>query len=297
MPPYPPVPINNGINFTKIYHHDTYPFIDPATQSDQTGHYVLITGGSKGVGLATAISFAQAGAAGIAITGRSDLADAESKIMSAAKKAGKRAPQLLKLLMDVLDIKSVNNAAKEVEKSFPKLDILINNAGYLSSFELILESNPDEYWRNYEVNIRGVYWVTKAVLPFMLKGGEMTIVNVSSAGAHGIRHGGSGYQTTKFALLRFTEYLMVEYGEQGLLAYAVHPCGHITALGSGMPKDMHHILSDTLEIASDTMCFLTQTRREWLAGRYIACNWDMPELLSREKEIVDGDKLKMRMTF
>jgi NAD(P)-dependent dehydrogenase (short-subunit alcohol dehydrogenase family) len=182
---------------------------------------------------------AQAGAAGIAITGRSDLEDAESQIIAAAKKAGKKAPQLLKLQMDVLEMESVNTAAKEVEKSFPKLDILINNAGYLSAFDPILESNPDDYWRNYEVNIRGVYWVTKANLPFMLKGGEMTIVNVSSAGAHGIRAGGSGYQTTKFALLRFTEYLMAEYGEQGLLAYAVHPCGAVTALGSAMPKDLH----------------------------------------------------------
>jgi NAD(P)-dependent dehydrogenase (short-subunit alcohol dehydrogenase family) len=200
---------------------------------------VLITGGSKGVGLATAISFAQAGAVGIAITGRSDLADAESKILAAAEKAGKKAPQLLKLQMDVMDIESVNAAAKEVEKSFPELDILINNAGYLSPFDTILESDPDDYWRNYEVNIRGVYWVTKAILPFMLKGGEKTIVNVSSVGAHGIRHGGSGYQTTKFALLRFTEYLMVEYGEQDLLAYAAHPCGHATALGSVMPEELH----------------------------------------------------------
>jgi NAD(P)-dependent dehydrogenase (short-subunit alcohol dehydrogenase family) len=142
--------------------------------------------------------------------------------------------------MDVLDMESVNNAAKEVEKSFPKLDILINNAGYLSSFKPILESDPHEFWLNYEVNLRGVYWVTKAILPFMLKEGEKTIVNVASAGAHGLLPGGSGYQTTKFALLRFTEFLMVDYGDQGILAYAVHPCGHATALGSGMPKQFQH---------------------------------------------------------
>jgi hypothetical protein len=45
------------------------------------------------------------------------------------------------------------------------------------------------------------------------------------------------------------------------------------------------------------MCFLTQKRREWLAGRYISCTWDMPEFLSKEKEIVDEDKLRMRMKF
>lgn len=48
-------------------------------------------------------------------------------------------------------------------------------------------------------------------------------------------------------------------------------------------------------MASDTLVFLTQEKRDWLAGRYVSCGWDMPELLSREKEIVEGDKLKMRM--
>ena len=45
------------------------------------------------------------------------------------------------------------------------------------------------------------------------------------------------------------------------------------------------------------MSFLTSTRRDWLAGRYISVNWDIPEFFSKEDEIVKGDKLKMRMTF
>ena len=57
------------------------------------------------------------------------------------------------------------------------------------------------------------------------------------------------------------------------------------------------VFTDTLEIAADTMCFLTAEKRDWLAGRYVSCPWDMPEFLSMEKEIVEGDKLKMRMTW
>lgn len=57
------------------------------------------------------------------------------------------------------------------------------------------------------------------------------------------------------------------------------------------------VLQDKVEIASDTIVFLTQEKREWLAGRYISCKWDMPEFISKEKEIVEGDKLKMRMVF
>lgn len=93
---------------------------------------------------------------------------------------------------------------------------------------------------NYEINLKGVYLPTKAFLPLMLKGGEKTIVNVSSAGAHLLTPGGSGYQTTKFALLRFTEYIMVEYGERGMLAYCVHPGEIMTHLASKIPKEKHH---------------------------------------------------------
>lgn len=228
-----------GFEFTKKRHTDTYDFINPATKSDHTDRYVFVTGASKGVGRSTAIAYAQAGAAGIAIGARSDFTSVEKEIYAAAEKAGKKAPKVLKLKLNVLDYESVQNAAKEIETSFGRLDILINNAGYLSPFEKIMDSDPGEYWMNYEVNVRGVYWITKCCLPLMLKGGEKTIVNISSIGAHGLREGGSGYQTTKMAVLRFTEYLMVEYGEQGLLTFAVHPTSSKTALAANMPASTH----------------------------------------------------------
>ena len=51
---------------------------------------------------------------------------------------------------------------------------------------------------------------------------------------------------------------------------------------------------DNLELVSNTMVSLTQEERDWLAGRYISCTWDMPGFVSREKEIVEGGKLKTR---
>lgn len=50
-------------------------------------------------------------------------------------------------------------------------------------------------------------------------------------------------------------------------------------------------------MGADSICYLTRERRPWLAGRYISCNWDFPELFSREKEIVDGDKLKVKLVI
>ena len=191
------------------------------------------------MGRATALSFAKAGAAGIAIGARSDFGTLENDILSAAKSAGKTPPKVLKLQLDVMSYESVEAAAEKTAKEFGKLDILINNAGYLSSFEPLAESDPGEWWKNYEINLRGVYWISKAFLPLMLKGGEKTIVNVSSLGAHMIVEGASGYQGSKFALLRFTEFLMTDHGKDGLLAYAVHPCGAATELGLGLPESYH----------------------------------------------------------
>lgn len=127
--------------------------------------------------------------------------------------------------------------------------MLINNAGYLETFTPVADSDIDEYWKTWEVNYRGVYWVTKAFLPLLLspnfknarkEDGLKTIVNLSSAGAHLTRFGASAYQTTKFALLRFTEFLAAEYGGEGLLPFAVHPGGVMTELSSNMPKYTHH---------------------------------------------------------
>jgi len=175
------------------------------------------------------------------IGARSDLTSVEEDVLAAAKSAGKPAPKVLKLKLDVMDYESVKNAALETEKVFGKLDILINNAGFLSSFDKrIADTDPVEWWMNYEVNIRGVYYITKAFLPLLLKGGEKTIVNLGSVGGLSIRSGGSGYQGTKFALTRFTEHLMLECGEEDILAYVVHPGGVPTELANNMGATMAH---------------------------------------------------------
>ena len=55
------------------------------------------------------------------------------------------------------------------------------------------------------------------------------------------------------------------------------------------------VLQDTVELGADTMVFLTQEKRDWLAGRYVSVAWDMPEFLAKKDEIIKGDKLKVRL--
>ncbi|KAI9843946.1 MAG: hypothetical protein M1837_005987 [Sclerophora amabilis] len=286
-----------GSNFTSIIRHDTYPEIHASTESNLPGKYVFISGASKGIGKALAISYAKAGASGIAIAARSNLSEVEQSIHRAATDASKSAPRVLNLSLDVTDRASIEDAARATGENFGHLDILINNAGYLETFQPIADSDPDDWWRSWDINVRGPYLMTRAFLPLMLKGGDKQILNLSSVGAHSFMQGASGYQTAKFAILKFTELTNAEYGEQGILAYAIHPGGVATELAKQMPEDLHGLLTDTPELAADAMVFLTQQRRTWLAGRYISVTWDLPELISREKEIVEADKLKMRMVL
>jgi NAD(P)-dependent dehydrogenase (short-subunit alcohol dehydrogenase family) len=191
------------------------------------------------VGRATAISFARAGAEGIVISARSDLSSLEIELQTAATAAGRKPPKVLSVKLDLLSHQSVKDAVEQVQETFGRLDILVNNAGYLATSQEIGDSDLDDWWQTFEVNIRGVYLMTRAFLPMMLKSGLKTIVNVASTGANSLRPGASGYQTSKFALLRFTEFVMTEYADRGILAYCVHPGAVNTELAKKLPEYLH----------------------------------------------------------
>ena len=191
------------------------------------------------MGRATAISFAKAGASRIAVAARSDFGTLEQEIHAAAKAAGKESPQVLEVKLDVQSLASVDAAAEQVEKVFGKLDVLVNNAGYLENFTPLLGSDPAEWWRTWEVNVRGVYYATRVFLPLLLKGTGKTIINLSSIGGLDMFAGGSSYETTKLAVMRLTEFTCTEYASQGVVAYAVHPGAIMTELASNMPKETH----------------------------------------------------------
>ncbi|KAF1355353.1 short chain dehydrogenase reductase [Delphinella strobiligena] len=289
-------PPSSGFTFTKTIHNDTYDYISP-THTNLTNKSVFITGASKGIGRETALSYAKSGTPKIALGARSSLASLSSDLVSAAKAAGHPAPQVLTLEVDVTSTSSVSAAAEKVASDFGGLDILINNAGYLEPFVNIADSDPEEWSRVWDVNVKGVYNSTRAFLPLLLStsGGLKTILNVSSIGAHLVVPGASGYQTTKLALLRFSEFVMAEYGERGILALNIHPGGVVTELASGMPEAMHGVLIDQPRLAADTVVWLTGERREWLAARYVSCTWDMAELAEKRGEIEKKDLLKVRM--
>lgn len=141
---------SSGRDFVPTIRSDTYPAIDPS-KSSLEGQHVLITGASKGIGRAAATAYAKAGAAGIILGARSNLAEVEKEVQKAAADAGKKAPKILTLHLDVQSRQSVEEAAKETEKSLGNIDVLVNNAGYLEKFTPIADSDPDGWWKTWEV--------------------------------------------------------------------------------------------------------------------------------------------------
>jgi NAD(P)-dependent dehydrogenase (short-subunit alcohol dehydrogenase family) len=280
--------------FTKTMHHDTYPAISPS-QFNLTGRTVLITGASRGIGLAMAVSFTKAGVSGLCISARGDLSGTEAAIIAAAKGAKLPVPEILAISLDVADQKSVEQAAATFSKTFPDgLDILINNAGYLEPVCKIGDSDPVAWWQTFEANVKGTYLVTHSFLPHLLKksGGQKSIVNLSSIGAHLVIPGMSSYNTTKLAVCRFTEYFQAEYADQGIIATSYHPGGVSTELSRSLPGEMHALFMDTAELSGDGVVWITAERREWLGGRYVDCNWDVLELESRKGDILEKELLK-----
>lgn len=282
---------------TARIHNDTYPEIDPHSLN-LSGKAVFITGGSRGLGRSMVLSFAKAGVSKIAVGSRSGLEGLEKDIKDSCAKP----PELLPIKLDVTDESSVAAAAAAVEDRFGKLDVLVNNAGILGEYGLIADSDPKVWCQVLDVNLQGPYLVTRALLPLLLKSEaeQKCIVNVCSVGAHLTNPRLSAYQVAKNALLKFTTLTNVEYAPQGVIAFAIHPGNVPTDIMGGpeaIPPHHKHVFVETPELSGDSVVFLVSRKREWLGGRYINCTWDLPELMSKEADIVRGDKLKTKFDF
>jgi NAD(P)-dependent dehydrogenase (short-subunit alcohol dehydrogenase family) len=124
-----------------------------------------------------------------------------------------------------------------------------------------------------------------------------TMINVSSSGALSVRKGDASYRTSKLAVLRWTEALNEEHGDEGLVAFCVNPGAIKTQMTVNEPEELRNNLPHKPEIACDTIAWLAGERRDWLGIRYVSCPWDTQDLIARKDEIIEGDKLKLRMTF
>jgi NAD(P)-dependent dehydrogenase (short-subunit alcohol dehydrogenase family) len=175
----------------------------------------LITGGSRGIGLAMARAFVGAGYT-VIITGRDD-----GRLKQAAAELRESGGSVEGLNCQVSDPASVNKLFEKIRGRHPVIDVLVNNAG--AAHELLtVEKLPFEIWKQViDTNLTGTFLVTQAALPLMKAGS--TIVNNLSVAALQPFAGMSAYNASKFGALGFTKALREELRKQGIRVLALIP--------------------------------------------------------------------------
>lgn len=183
----------------------------------------LITGAGKGIGRAVAQALANEGVhIGLVARTEKDLQAVAAEVTALGVKAAMA-------VADVSDIDSVNAAVVKIRQELGAIDILINNAG-TAAFGKFLELTPEQWENQVKVNLFGVYYVTRAVLPEMIERQTGDIVNVSStAGLKGAPVT-SAYSASKFGLMGLTDSLMQEVRKHNIRVTALTPSTVVTDL-------------------------------------------------------------------
>jgi NAD(P)-dependent dehydrogenase (short-subunit alcohol dehydrogenase family) len=221
-------------------HNDIYPFIDASKNENlnQSGKVVLITGAGRGIGRAIALQYAHAQVASIILCARtsSELDEVESAI-----KEINNSVKITKVTLDVTSESAVKACADAVKENEGRLDVLINNAGASEPWVPLAESELSNWWNTFEVNLKGPYLLLRAFLPLLVETAKanksvVDVVNMSSIGAQTILHSASGYNISKHALCRLTEFVNLEYGAEGVNVISMHPGGVLTKLAEDIPQ-------------------------------------------------------------
>ncbi len=184
----------------------------------------LVTGGSRGIGKAVAAAYAREGAE-VVVTAR-DLGSLEA----AAKEIRNSGGRVVALQADVADRHQVKDLAKEINRRFGRLHVLLNNASLLGPRVPILEYPEEEWEAVMAVNLNGPFFVIKACLPLMTAGGEGSIINVSSGVGRIGKPRWGAYAASKFGLEGLTQILAAELQPFHIRVNAVNPGGTRTTM-------------------------------------------------------------------
>jgi NAD(P)-dependent dehydrogenase (short-subunit alcohol dehydrogenase family) len=252
----------------------------------------IVTGAGRGLGRAIARALAQAGAA-VGVAARSEAQAAET--VGAIGQAGGVA---LAVIADVSDAASVERAARQVEGALGPVDLLVNNAAIMGPLGPMWDAGADDWWRSFEVNLRGPYLCSRALLPGMIARHRGRIINLAtSAATVAVAHMGA-YVVAKTALIRFTENLAAELLSSGVSVFAIDPGTVRTAMSQHLLESeagkkwlpWFRKLFDKgrdvpAEKAAQLVVQLASGRADALSGRFLGVADDLAKLLEQLEEV------------
>ena len=181
-----------------------------------SGKVALITGAGRGIGRATAVAFAQEGIH-VGLVGRT-----LENLQQVAEELKRYDVKVAIAAANVADLDSITAAVESIRGELGAIDILVNNAG-ISKFGNFMDLTPEEWTNIIDVNVKGVYYTTRAVLPGMIERNTGDIINISSTAGQKGAPITSAYSASKAAVIGLSESLMLEVRKKNIRVTTLTP--------------------------------------------------------------------------
>ena len=237
------------------------------------GKVVVVTGGTRGIGFATVRKFLQNKAKVILFGSRLEtVEEAMNKL-----RAENASYEVMGLYPDISDLKAVEEAMKKVVEEYGRIDVLINNAG-ISARESIYDYTEENFDKIIDLNIKGVFNCSRAVVSYMKEQGGGVILNTSSMVSIYGQAAGCGYPTSKFAVNGMTKSLARELGKDHIRVNAVAPGVIHTEMVDVLPKEVIQPIIDNIPIGrmgepediANAFAFLASDEASFITGAILS---------------------------
>lgn len=257
-----------------------------------SGRVAVVTGGSRGIGREVARALAMAGAE-VAVTARDETKLAET--VSIVRDAGGSCSAFV---MDVANYDSVTAGMSAIRKAYGTIDVLVNNAGIGAGGFPPWEMDVDDWWHVQEVNVKGVYMCSQAVLPAMAEQGSGCVINMGSLVGTRPNPNASPYAVSKAALMRLTDSFAEAAKEYGVSIFVVSP-GLVRTDMTSIPQfaDVPDDQWTPVELVGVLCVKLASGIADKLSGCFIHAADDLDDLLARADDIIEDKSRFLGMKF
>lgn len=242
----------------------------------------IVTGGARGIGKAIAILFAKEGAKVVII------ARTATEINNTVSEIRQNGGEVIGIVGDVSKWEDIENLVSNTISNFGTIDILVNNAGVLKPIGPFIDTNIEEWVRNFQINFLGTVLCCKAILPVMIEKKHGKIINLSGGGSTSPRVNFTAYGVAKTAIVRFTETLAEELKNFNIQINAIAPGAVNTkmlteVLETGEAAGKKELEDAKIqaekggispELTAELALFLASDKSNNLTGRLISAVWD-----------------------
>ncbi|HEY8549753.1 MAG TPA: 3-oxoacyl-[acyl-carrier-protein] reductase [Vicinamibacterales bacterium] len=244
-------------------------------QLDLSGRVAIVTGASRGIGRAVALTLARAGAAVVAVARGEQAAAVAAEIVEAGGRA-------LGCTADVTDAAAVEAVVRQAGDTFGRVDILVNNAG-ITRDGLLLRMKREDWDAVLLTNLTGAFVFTQAAIKVMVRQRYGRIVNISSVVGQSGNAGQANYAASKAGLIGFTKSVAREVASRNITANVVAPGFIDTDMTRVVPEAVQKTWLESIPVGrlgtpedvADAVCFLASERASYITGHVLAVNGGM----------------------